>query len=545
MTRSGILALLASCAAVLVAGAGVRLGYPALTHRPTHEDMAMRFRHVFHAAAVFIAAHAVGADAGEPAGQVGAPDAGPVPPTAIGINLGGISHFSTQRAFANLAIGSFWLETGPAHYIDLPAADQTADGGIAFLPAGQIALLGLTVPDTGPRGVTIGCTWAGQGEVAVSRTAEAVTQTSHSLHFHWTNTWLTPTGMDFRVSAVNPKDPIRHIDCREITTPATAVFDPAFVNSLKGFKTIRFMDWQRTNDNVAVTWETRNRPASIVYALGDGVPVEHMLALANEVGADPWFCMSWNADASYVEHFAQYVHDNLPAGRRVYVENSNEVWNTAFPATKQAISEGVAENLSPNPGLAGLYRYAEKTSEVMKTWTRIFADRPRSLVRIAASQQDVPFKSDTVLGYRDTAAHVDALATAAYFGDIMHEGMTDNLDEAFTRLNRRVDQTIAGAVDNKAVARKYGKIYVTYEAGQAVVIPYSMPLLQKIERDPRMYGIYRKFISAWRSRVGGSLNLFNNVGEIKESGAWGLLEHSGQSLSEAPKMRAVVDDRDK
>ncbi len=503
----------------------------------------MRFKHLLRAAAVFVMAHAGGAQADGSASPPRPAEAGPVTPTAIGINLGGISHFSTQRAFANLAIGSFWLEAGPTHYVDFPKSGLTPDGGIAKLPDGETAILGLALPDTGPQGVTIGCTWAGQGTVAMTRDTVIVKQSANSLQFRWTNDWRNPTSIDFRVSAVNPQDPIRQIDCRETTTPRSAVFDPAFVAALRGFKVIRFMDWQRTNDNEVESWATRNQPGSILLAQGDGIAVEHMLALANELGADPWFCMSWNADAGYIEHFAQYVHDHLPPGRHVYVETSNEVWNTAFDATKQASAEGQAEGLSTNPGLAALYRYAEKTTQVMTIWSRIFADRPASLIRVAASQQDVPFKSDSVLGFRDTAAHVDALATSAYFGDIMHEGVTDNLDEAFLRLNRRVDQTIAQAIDNKAVARKYGKIYVAYEAGQAVVIPYNMPFLQQIERDPRMYGIYRKFLAEWRHRVGGVLTLFNNVGEIKESGAWGLQEHSGQPLTEAPKLRAVLDDR--
>ncbi len=535
----GLLGAIAVASGVLLAAAALRLRYPALAHRIMHEEMAMRLKHLFPAAAIFAASHSMTVAAGGGAG-----DAGPVTPTVIGINLGGIGHFSSQRAFANLAIGSSWLEAGLApRYIDLAAASQTADGGIAFVRPGATAILPLAAPDTGPHGATIRCTWTGQGDVALTRTAMDVTRSSHSLQFHWTNNWHNSTGVDFRVTSADPKDPVRHIDCRETTTPANAVFDLTFVKELKGFKTIRFMDWQRTNGSPIETWDNRNQPSSIIYTGKDGVPVEHMMALANEVGANPWFCMSWNADADYIEHFARFVHDHLPADRKVYVETSNEVWNTAFEATRQASSEGIAEHLSTNPGLAGLYRYAEKTTAVMKIWSQVFADRPHSLVRVAASQQDVPFKSETVLGFRDTAAHLDALATAAYFGDIMHEGMTDNLDEAFARLNKRVDQTIAGSVQNKAVAHEFGKMYVTYEAGQAVVIPYNMPFLASIERDPRMYGIYRKFLSAWRSQVGGSLNLFNNVGDIRFSGAWGLLEHSGQPLSEAPKMRAVVDDR--
>jgi hypothetical protein len=533
---------------VLVAGLALRHTYPALTHRFIHEDMSMRLKDVLRAAALLTAAHSAGAnaDGSGSSSPATAADAGPVPPTAVGINLGGVSHFSSQRAFANLAIGANWVEAGlTPRYIDLAPNDLTADGGIADLRPGATAILGFATPDTGPKGVTIGCTWTGQGSVTVSRNAVDVVSKSNSLHFHWTNTWRPEPGIDLRVSAVNPRDPIRHIDCRETTTPATALFDPGFVKSLQGFKTIRFMDWQRTNDNVKVTWATRNQPSSILYDAMDGVPVEHMMALTNELGADPWFCMSWNADDDYIEHFARYVHDHLPAGRRVYIETSNEVWNTAFPAAKQAIAEGVAEKLSTNPGLANLYRYAEKTTEVMKIWTRVFADRPHSLVRIAASQQNVPFKSETVLGYRDTAAHVDALATSAYFGEIMHEGVTDNLDEAYRRLYLRVDDTIRQSIENKAVAHKFGKSYAIYEGGQAVVIPYNMPFLTQIEQDQRMYGVYRKFLTEWRARVGGALTLFNNVGDIRQSGAWGLLEHSGQPLSEAPKMRAVIDDRAK
>ena len=541
--KLSIFAAAATASLLLLAGVLLRLCYPALTHRFIHEDMAMRSRDVIRAAALLISVHSVGADAGA-AGQAGTVDAGPVRPTEIGVNLGGISHFSTQRAFANLLIGGNWVQPGPTHYIDVPATGLTDDGGVASTPPGNVAILGMTQPDTGPQGATIGCSWTGQGMVTVSRGAIGLVSKRNSLRFHWTNTWTNQTGMDIRVSEVNPKDPVRHLDCREITTPATAIFDPAFVKALVGFKVIRFMDWQRVNDNLPVTWETRNKPTSILLAESDGVPVEDMQALANELGADPWFCMSWNADTGYIEHFAQYVHDHLPAGRRVYVENSNEVWNTGFAATRQSVAEGVAEHLSPNSGIAGLYRYAEKTTEVMKIWARVFADRPRSLVRVAASQQGVPFRSETVLGFRDTAAHVDALATSAYFGDIMHDGVTDNLNEAFVRLNKRVDQTIAGAINDKAVAKNFGKSYVAYEAGQALVIPYNMAFLREIERDPRMYGVYRRFISEWREHIGGLLTLFNNVGEIKESGAWGLQEHSGQPLADAPKLRAVLDDRE-
>ena len=93
------------------------------------------------------------------------------------------------------------------------------------------------------------------------------------------------------------------------------------------------------------------------------------------------------------------------------------------------------------------------------------------------------------------------------------------------------------------VANKFGKRYIAYEAGQHVVKPDDLLLTTKIQRDPRMYDVYKRYIDDWRSRVGDTLTLFANVGGIGPFGAWGLSEHSGQPVSEAPKLRAVLEEQ--
>jgi hypothetical protein len=205
--------------------------------------------------------------------------------------------------------------------------------------------------------------------------------------------------------------------------------------------------------------------------------------------------------------------------------------------------EGQERNLSQKPMEAMLLRYAQRTVETMKIWEKVFADRPSSLVRIIATQHVAPKSAQTVLSYADTAKHVDALATAPYFGGgLMKTDPTADLETIFARLPGMVDQTIDIAVQNKAVAHRYGKRYISYESGQHIVIPKDVPLEEQVQRDPRMYDLTKRFIEGWKTRVGDTLMIFGSVFPIGRSGAWGLLEYDGQPPSEAPKYRAVMEE---
>lgn len=463
--------------------------------------------------------------------------------TMIGVNLSTPSWPSGQRAFANLAIGDVWqIVNVPKNWSAFPRENVLPDGGIAALPPGSNAVRFLTRPDTGRSGADIHCSWQGSGHLFVKGGISGISSHANGLSFHWYNTWKD--GVWLQVDAVDAKNPIHGIDCRETTMAPNARFDPTFVDSLTGFKVIRFMDWGETNQNNVVTWAGRTRPDSIETNRGSGVAIEDLVALAIATKAAPWFCMPWNADRDYITRFAQYVHDQLPASQMVYVETGNEIWNAGFPASKQATSEGLAEKLSDNPRQANLYRLAERTVEVMKIWERVFSDRPKQLVRVISTQHVLPDSAAQILGNADTAAHVDALATAPYFGyDLMHEGQTQDLTEIFRRLDDEESATIVIAEKNRQVASRFGKRYIAYEAGQHIVKPDDLPLTTKIQRDPRMYGVYKRYINDWRSRVGDTLTLFSNVGGIGPFGAWGLSEHSGQPISEAPKLRAVLEEQ--
>lgn len=67
-----------------------------------------------------------------------------------------------------------------------------------------------------------------------------------------------------------------------------------------------------------------------VPALRGGVPLEIMVALANQAGVDPWFTIPVGASDEFVTQFAEFVRDNLDPKLTAYFEYSNEVWNGQF-----------------------------------------------------------------------------------------------------------------------------------------------------------------------------------------------------------------------
>ncbi|XHR99693.1 hypothetical protein ACFB49_12900 [Sphingomonas sp. DBB INV C78] len=454
-----------------------------------------------------------------------------------------------DRALMNLAQGASFGSQRPgiSGWQTFNPAQLDANGNVISLLTGEYAHLMLVPPEgaMGASATRIRCTWTGKGTLTPGGSVSGIARSTNAFEFDW-----APSGAGkaktvwVSITQTDKADPIRQIDCREKDASATALFSAQYLQQLQGYKILRFMDWQNTNANAPVTWATRVTPQTLNQAGTLGVSVEYMVALANQTDTDAWFSMPWNADEDYIRRFATYVRDNLEPGRKVYVEMSNEVWNWGFKVTLQARDEGLAMGLSTSPGDAAMYRYSQKTSWMQKIWTDVFkADRSR-LVRVVSSQNANPWVAEQILKYGDTAQYVDALATAPYFGGGTFGGtratITD-LNNIFAYLNADVDATIAKAIENKAVATRYGKRYITYEGGQHVVHSGNVALVTAINRDPRMYGLYKKYLAAWRTQGADAMTLFNSTGPISQYGAWGMREYAGQPMAETPKRQAAAD----
>ncbi|MBO9623892.1 MAG: hypothetical protein J7500_14380 [Sphingomonas sp.] len=459
--------------------------------------------------------------------------------TKIGINLFGLANYNRQRVFSNLISQSEWFSSRGKAWTAMPAGQLDEHGWVRFLLPGQTAPRPLTFPSAPYRTTAVRCRYRGSGKLTVGGAARRMGEGDHWLMIELMPTGAVDDGAWIELMRTDPEDPLRDIDCREPSHAPTERFDPQFIRDLEGFGIIRFLDWQRVNDNLPVDFRRRTTPDMSSQVGPAGAAIEDMVDLANLAGADPWFLMPYKAQPAYVRAFAQLVRDRLDPGRTVYVELGNEIWNDMFDASRQARREGLTLRLgNGDPAQAGALRYAQKLRETMRIWSEVFAGREGRLVRVAASQNANPDLADTVLAYSDTARWIDALATAPYIWvDLTRRSSTD-VDSIFVQSFRAIDETIELADRNRSIAARYHKRFIAYEGGQHLVTP-DLVLAGRLQRDRRMEALYRRYLEIWDARIGGELTLYASTAPIGPYGSWGLREYAGQPLEQAPKLRAV------
>ncbi|NJC33715.1 hypothetical protein GGR88_001189 [Sphingomonas jejuensis] len=458
----------------------------------------------------------------------------------VGINLTGVDYFNNDRPFMNLLYGGHWqLNRAGGSYRDMPAEHLDANGWVKSLPAGGEAVRLLSQPAVPVGGADFICRYEGSGTFNING-VQNVVRGPNQVRFRVNTRFPNRENIAIYYENVSGSDYIRNIDCREVSAARNQTFSPDYVSSLRGFKVLRFMDWQATNGNSIRTWANRSRPGGSDVLKNDAVPVEYMVELTKLVGADPWFNIGWNSDDDYIRRFAEYVRDNVPSDRKIYVETSNEVWNPIMPVSPQAEQEGLARGLSTNPFEAKLKRYSQRSAEVMRIWTEVFAGQQQRLVRLVATQHANPWTTEVVLGFGDTKNWIDGVATAPYFGySVNNDDRRGDLTAMFAALRSEITPVITTALQHKRLATSYGKRYMTYEAGHHILMRNDVPLLIQMNRDERMADIYRQYMSQWQAQVGDVLAMFSHNSPTTEWGSWGLTEYRGQPLSEAPKARAV------
>ena len=521
-----IVAVLGTMAALVVAQT------PALRERVRMEVEAMAPSPVKRVAAAVLAWFAVSGTA------VSAVPTGPLPPPPpmrIGINPPAIGYGGGSAVpFANLTMGSSWLD---AHWAALAEQYEDKDGNILSLPAGGYAQRFVSIPEVGPAGIEVQCTWAGSGTLGVAGPVQVLASGHGSLRFHAARHRGQPDAPYLILGSVDPSRPFRDLDCRDARLARSVRFRPEFLQTMRGYRVMRFMDWQNANANPAVTWAERHTPAGN-RTDRDGVSIEDMLALAREVGADPWFVMPWNADNNYLAHFARAVRDMLPPERHVYVEVGNEVWNDMFAVARQASFEGHSRGMGDGQQ-GGARRYAQRTGEVMRVWEAAFAGRS-GLVRVLSSQNEQPNLAQVALSFGDVAQHVDALATAPYFGTT-YPGTGNTRESVLKRMEYGIPYSLGLAQQNRLIAASFGKRYIAYEAGEGLALPDQPSLREALQHDPAQYALVRRYLDAWQHDLGDTLCWLTSVAPAGAGGNWGLQAWEDETPAQAPKLRAVRD----
>jgi hypothetical protein len=365
------------------------------------------------------------------------------------------------------------------------------------------------------------------------------------------------------------------------------VFNSAYLEGLKPFHCLRFMDWFHTNNSFQMNWADRVTKNSSSQGRGM-VAYEYAIELCNTLDADAWVCVPHMASDDYIRQMATLWKNGLKSGLKIYLEYSNEVWNWGFWQTNWIDNNGIyadgsypavdgyihtdlkaIENLKLKNG--DIPGYPEKDAYMMarvfRIWAEVFGnDMGSHVVRVGTGQQGWVDNSRRILEYLfDIDSYhtgCDAFSVGGYIGmekeqhDIfMSYGQNLTFDIMYDTMIKKFEAEERNyTLETAEYARNFGVDYLVYEGGQHMLSynnQSNWSYLQKLydfQIQPQMYNLYsRNFSLHTSSDVDCKLFMAYNYFGLRKSvyGSWGHLESLKQIGTDymvtAPKYQALLD----
>jgi len=512
--------------------------------------------------------------------------------SALGINLAAVNYYATEQPFINAFVSSErWTthsdgtwETDEEKYVDLdpngwPITLKSVNEPTAqhFDSLGVLFLLGMPNTANGfyPAGQYI-VLYDGQGTLSYGSDAALVRRSPGR---DVINVTPSKNGIDLRIVATDPRHTgnyLRNIRvvtaANEAAAKAGQIFNPAFLKLIQNFRALRFMDWFQTNGSTLSSWTDRPTPSNAFYGTPKGVPIEIAVQLANAVSADAWMNVPVMADDNFIRQMAELVHGQLGGTQKIYVELSNEVWNSSFSQAKYAATQGAALWPARSARNADYEFNREwfgmRTAQMCDIWRSVWRSDPR-LVCVLGAQAAWSASATQSLkcpywtqGAPCSGHAINAVAVAPYMGGAVPSAWTSQADGGLAKLFQSlysqndpsipaggyIAQDAAWLKDFTAALAPFRLPLLAYEGGQNFANGATdalNDLYMAANRDPRMGQAYAPYLQQWKDSGGQLFVYFNDVGVGSKYGSWGALESIMQTttpLSGAPpKWQAIQD----
>jgi hypothetical protein len=527
--------------------------------------------------------------------------------SAMGINLAAVNYYASEQPFINSFVTSEqWIthsdvtwDTKEERYVNLDAngwpitlKSINQPTTQQFNSLGVLFLLGMPSTPNGiyPAGQYI-VMYDGKGKLTYGIDAVLV---HHSPGRDVISVTPSSKGIDLRIVETDPHNYLRNIKvvaaADEAAAKAGKIFNPAFLKLIQNFRALRFMDWFLTNGSTLSSWTDRPIPTNAFFGTSKGVPIEIAVQLANAVSADAWMNVPLKADDNFISQMATLVHGQLGNTQRIYVELSNEVWNSSFSQFKDAVDRG--RTLWPTRSSShGDYEYNRqwfgmRTAQMCDIWRSVWHFDPR-LVCVLGAQAAWSFSATEALkcsywtqGAPCSGHAIDAVAIAPYMGGAVPSAWTSKADGGLTNLFQSLYSQNDPTTDDESffsrILRRWSRSGTMIPAGGFIaqdaawendfitnLAPYKLPLLayeggqnfangatgaqdklyMAANRDPRMGQAYTRYFQQWKTGGGQIFMHYSDVGVESKYGSWGALESIMQSttpLSSAPpKWQAI------
>ncbi len=375
----------------------------------------------------------------------------------------------------------------------------------------------------------------------------------------WTADLTPPNEFEqLMLSFTNTNGGVRDLKIMRPGTKPTDTFYKPFVDHVRRFTTIRYMDWGSTNGNPIEKWKDRTLPTTPSWARREGVPYETMIDLSNEIKADAWICVPAHADNAFVTNLAELCKKRLDPSLKLYVEYSNEVWNWGFEQATYNKNRAEAEAANdPKMSWDGANskwtwparRIGKRTAEISDAFKAVYGSEFKTRVRPVLCTQIV-WPENWLYEGMNYIAHnyakpnevIYAIAGAPYFNS-EEAKKTPNAtkDDILNALEKVINEMPKWAKfkEHQEIMKKYGVKWLCYEAGPDTFGPEHIAAKKASQFDPRMEALLVKYYKTWRSGGGELMNYFiaGATNWDTQYGTWGLTDDL--SKTDTPKIRAI------
>jgi hypothetical protein len=345
-------------------------------------------------------------------------------------------------------------------------------------------------------------------------------------------------------------------------TDGSAVFTTPFLAALGKAGVVRMMEWTHGSSNVVQAWADRVTPQHATqggiigptYVAPDGaaysgrplgVAIEHQIQLCNVLLIDCWINVPPVADDDYVKNLAlalrfgtdginpylsaqaQPRYPPLDPALRVYLEYSNENWNSAsgflaFHLIKALCSRLPAGHpvLSPLPDslYTAVWRYpAWRIAVISELFRMVFGDaammtrvRPVLMAQRGNANNTLGAALTWLDGWltsqapaRSVRSVIHGAGGSAYYGaNNMLSAVAGTL---FAAGNFPDASAVYDITTDSLWAHNYGLKLVAYEGGPS--LNFSTADNQSLNADPRMKAVVQDTHERWSS-LGGDLLVY-------------------------------------
>ena len=467
----------------------------------------------------------------------------------IGINMDGLLDWSGSMPYVNLVRQSRPWGSPSAPWdgnatFDPTTGWPTSDFGMSLVSVSNDAGGRYLVYAKGNADVKVPLRFDGHIE---NKTYDAATNTLSAIIF------ILQNASDITIGFTNTTGPgLQDISVLQPGYNLTSKLDitKLMLAHLSRFSIIRFMDWTNTNNNHDVNWNDTTPPSWPLYRLHHN-PWDTIPIIVNQLNSttDVWINMPFNATDDYILNVARLMLRELKSSINIYVEFSNEVWNTAFQQGKDNIrfaNDSVLnhgdlyqlnyDNVS-NPYYWAFRRTAYQIKHISDLFKTVFGaenvgmwKRVRPILAGQAVNSIVLIQGldylNTIHGPPSSFLH--GIAVAPYF-TLGNYSRWSNLsvDQVLDGLNSTLEEFLpeqgwsrgAPLGVHATYAAWYGLTVYGYEGGPDLIVgceSCSIDAKRNATRDPRMTNVCSRYLNGWYQFGFQALNWFSGGARATE-----------------------------